>query len=82
VAGNYAFVKVQPNGRADVLYFGITDDLSDRIPKHECWPEAMTLGVTHVMAHSAPNAIARYAEERDLIAYWNPPMNVQHRTVG
>jgi hypothetical protein len=82
VAANYAFVKIHPNGQTDPLYFGITDDLSSRIPNHECWPEAQRLGVTHVMAHATPNALVRYTEERDLIAYWNPPMNVQHRTAG
>lgn len=81
VAGNYAFVKQLPNGNFTPLYFGETDDLRARIPAHECWDAAVRLGVTHVMAHTTPaGASSRLAEEADLIARWNPPLNVQHRT--
>ena len=38
--GNYAFVKLLANGSVVPLYFGKADDLRDRIPSHECWPEA------------------------------------------
>lgn len=81
--GNYAFVKQLPNGNFTPLYFGKADSLRDRIPSHECWPEAVRLGVTHLMGHTTPAGDdARCAEERDLIQRWNPPMNVQHRTAG
>jgi len=83
VGGNYCFAKQLPNGNFTPLYFGIADDLRVRIPGHELWEEAIRLGATHVMGHTTPDGdAARRAEERDLIAYWNPPLNIQHRTVG
>ena len=71
------FVKRTNNGWVSV-YIGIADDLSDRIPGHERWREAQLLGATHVMAHTHSNKAAREAEEKDLIGYWNPPLNTQH----
>jgi hypothetical protein len=35
------------------------------------------------MAHTTPaGVLARCGEEQDLIAEWNPALNVQHRTTG
>ncbi len=83
VAGNYMFVKQLPNGNFVPLYFGVADDLQARIPNHERWLEAARLGATYVMAHSTPaGEQSRLAEERDLIQYWNPPLNTQHRVAG
>lgn len=83
VAGNYTFVKRLPHGHYTPLYFGETNDCSDRIPNHELWNAAVMLGATHVMAHSTLGGVAaRRTEERDLIAFWNPPLNVQYRTTG
>lgn len=83
VAGNYAFVRQLPNGNFIPLYFGESENLKDRLSNHEVWPQARRLGATHVMTHTAPDGeLARFAEERDLIAQWNPPLNVQHRTAG
>jgi hypothetical protein len=81
--GNYALVRQLPNGNFSPLYFGLADSLQNRVPNHERWNDAIRLGVTHVMAHTTPAGDAvRIAEERDLIQRWNPPMNVQHRTLG
>ena len=83
VAGNYAFVKQLPNGNFVPLYFGESVNLNDRLGNHEVWPSAVRLGATHVMTHTTPaGEQARLAEERDLIARWNPVLNVQHRTTG
>jgi hypothetical protein len=83
VEGNYVFAKQLPNGNFVPLYFGVADDLRARIPGHEKWVEALLLGATHVMGHSTPaGEPARLAEERDLIQYWHPPLNVQHRQIG
>jgi hypothetical protein len=78
-AGNYMFVKPTNNGWVPV-YIGIADNLSERIPCHDRAPEAAKLGATRVMAHTSDNQAAREAEERDLIGYWNPPLNLQLRT--
>lgn len=78
VAGNYMFVRLANGGWVPV-YVGIGDDLSDRIPGHERWAEAVKLGATKVMAHTQSNLAKREAEEKALIKYWNPPLNTQHR---
>lgn len=80
VGGNYVIAKQTTPGHYVPLYFGEAGDLKARIPTHEQLPEAIKLGATHVMAHSTPSGVqARLDEERDLIGYWNPPLNVQHR---
>lgn len=81
--GNYVFARRLPNGNLVPLYFGEAGDLQARIPNHERWLQAFHLGATHVMAHSTPaGERARRAEERDLVQYWNPPLNVQQREIG
>jgi hypothetical protein len=83
LGGNYVFAKQLPTGNFMPLYFGVADDLQARIPNHERWAEACQLGATHVLAHTTPaGEQARLGEERDLIQYWNPPLNIQHRSVG
>jgi hypothetical protein len=83
VAGNYVFAKLLADGTYLPLYFGEAGDLQVRIPPHERWAEAARLGATHVMAHTTPaGEAARLAQEKDLIQYWNPPLNVQHRMTG
>jgi hypothetical protein len=83
VSGNYVFAKLLADNTYLPLYFGQADNLQARIPSHERWPEAVRLGATHVLAHSTlTGEPARLAEERDLIQYWNPPLNVQHRQIG
>jgi hypothetical protein len=78
--GNYAFVKKLANGNFVPLYFGESEDLQTRIPGHERWQEAARLGATHIMGHTTQGGEkSRCDEERDLIQYWNPPLNVQRR---
>lgn len=81
IAGNYMFVKQVQNGWVPV-YIGIADDLSNRLPSHERWADALAAGATRVMAHTNLNPDVRAAEEADLIGYWNPPLNTQHRTTA
>ena len=78
-AGNYMFLKPTAQGWVPV-YAGIADDLSSRLPNHEMAPAAYAAGATQVVAHLNPDHSARKAEERDLIGYWNPTCNTQHRT--
>lgn len=81
--GNYVFLKRLSNGNYVPLYFGETNSLRDRLPGHEVWPNAVRHGATDIACHTEPaGASARRAEEADLIAYWNPQLNQQHRTTG
>lgn len=84
VPGNYAFLKKLPNGTSyEALYIGQADNVQARLPNHERWNDALRAGATLVVAHSTQGGeAARLAEERDLIAKWNPPLNVHHRTTG
>lgn len=83
VAGNYVFAKLLQDGTYLPLYFGEAVDLQARIPSHERWQEAVRLGASHILAHTTQGGeSARQNEERDLIQYWNPPLNVQHRVTG
>ena len=81
VAGNYMFVRQTPQGWVPV-YIGVADDLSTRVPTHDRWDDAIQAGATHVMAHTNAVASERLAEEASLIAYWQPPLNTQHRGLG
>jgi hypothetical protein len=83
LAGNYVFAKQLPDGSYLPLYFGEAGDLQARIPTHERWAETVRLGATHILAHTTQGGeTARQNEERDLIQYWNPALNVQHRVTG
>jgi hypothetical protein len=81
-AGNYMFVR---NTQANLwvpIYIGVAVDLRARVMNHEVWAAAAKAGASRVMAHLQGNEAARIAEERDLIARWNPSLNTHHRTAG
>lgn len=80
--GNYGICVPNANGLIYPAYFGIAEDFRNRLPTHEKLSAAAALGQVTVMAHINFDAAMRAYEERDLIAFWNPPLNVQHRTVG
>lgn len=83
VPGNYAFLKPQPNNKYSPLYFGQAENLRDRLRNHDRWAEAVKAGATVIAAHTTPaGEQARLSEEKDLIAKWNPLLNVHHRTTG
>lgn len=79
VPGNYAFVRIE-RGAFNVLYFGETGDLSERLSGHPRLKEAEAMHMTHILAYPTyADEEARRAEEQDLIALWTPPLNVQHK---
>ncbi|WP_316226226.1 hypothetical protein [Bradyrhizobium sp. SZCCHNS3052] len=81
--GNYGFLKHIGNQRYTPLYFGQADSLRNRLLNHERWADAVRAGATVLVTHTTPaGEAARLSEEKDLIAKWNPPLNVQHRTTG
>lgn len=76
VPGNYIFAKETQPGRWTPIYAGETGDLSERFDNHHKMPCIRSQGPTHIHVHeSSTNAIARRAEERDIIDRWNPPCN-------
>jgi hypothetical protein len=79
---NYEFAKFTASTCGwTIFYIGEAANIRDRMLGHERWLEAVGLGATHVLAHvSSASEVVRRAEERDLIARYNPPLNVQHRT--
>lgn len=80
--GNYMFVRNTSGNLWLPVYIGIAADLRDRVMKHEMWAPAAKAGATRVMAHLQPDVKKREAEEKDLIARWNPSLNTHHRTTG
>ena len=80
--GNYCLAVRQASGLFLPAYFGIADDIKVRLPNHEHLQAARAYGELNVMAHLTPAGdAARKLEERDLIQFWNPPLNIQHRSV-
>lgn len=81
-AGNYMFVKQLANGNWLPVYIGQADDLSARLPNHERLADAKRAGASHLMTHTTPaGEQARLAEEKDLIEFWKPVLNTQHKKV-
>lgn len=82
VGGNYIFARLF-GGRLYPIYIGEGINLYTRIHGHERLQEIIRHGATHLMTHTTPaGETARLREERDLIARWNPPLNVHHRSTA
>jgi hypothetical protein len=47
------------------------------MPGHPQIAAAKRLGATHIFAHTNSNSAARMAEEADIVAYFQPPLNKQ-----
>jgi hypothetical protein len=64
-----------------LLYIGQCDSFQRRMQEHQrdLWKEATRLGATHVLARVNVDEASRLAEEKDLIRYYNPILNTQHR---
>jgi hypothetical protein len=80
VPGGYMFVRQTQPGFWYPVYIGIADNLAERLRNHERWRDAVACGASHVMLASNPVESMRRAEERDLISWYNPTCNIQHRT--
>jgi hypothetical protein len=83
VSGVYAFAGRDAQGIWRPLYIGQADTFRTRpMPpgNHERWAEAVRLGATHVHALTVPLAAMRDLVERRLIAAYQPPLNIHHRS--
>ena len=76
VAGNYCFAKETNPGYWSPIYFGETEDLSERFDYHHKIDCIKRNGATHIHAHkSSSDKKARCEEETDLVQKWAPICN-------
>ena len=74
--GNYIYAKRNFPTKWRVVYIGQTSSLSQRLASHEKEQSVIRQGgATHILAHLSANALARRAEETDLIRKYKPPFN-------
>ena len=74
VGGLYIFARMAGDGW-DPLYVGKTENFRMRLPAHERWEEARSLGATHVHALVVPLEADRVRLEAALIGLLEPSMN-------
>jgi hypothetical protein len=80
VAGIYIFAGLNPDRTLWMPYYtGQCDNFLNRIPSHEQWDKAQRLGATHVHAMTVQLEADRDSIEKELIRYFQPPLNVQLR---
>ena len=76
IPGNYCFAKETKPKTWTPIYFGETEDLSERFDNHHKMPCIKREGATHIHAHeSNADKKVRCAEEADLVAKRQPPCN-------
>lgn len=79
IGGVYVFCRA-PRTLLDgwrPLYIGQTHSFQERLSRHEQWPSASMLGADTVLAIVADRADLRDFIEADLIAAYQPRLNVQ-----
>lgn len=84
IAGIYTFLiipetdtqhptpSIQPYS---LLYVGITNDFYARLLTHHKIQQAIALGMTHIGILRKSSGRRRKTIERDLLKYYNPPLN-------
>lgn len=77
VAGIYIFAGINRQNQWIALYIGQCDSFQNRIPSHEKWDKAQSLGSAHVHAMVVSRQADRDAIEGDLIRSYQPPLNDQ-----
>lgn len=77
VAGIYIFAGLNQQNQWVPYYIGQADSFQDRIPSHEKWDKARSLGATHVHAKSVLQQSQRDLIERQLIQGFQPQLNTQ-----
>ena len=77
VAGIYIFAGINRQDYWVPLYVGQCGSFQDRIPSHEKWDRAQSLGATHVHAMVVSKQADRDLIEKDLIQSYQPPLNDQ-----
>ena len=80
VGGCYAFIgRIGLLSDWQIYYIGQTECFADRMPPcHDRWDEAAKLGATRIAALVVPDPLIRDFQERDMLAFYNPPLNIRH----
>jgi predicted GIY-YIG superfamily endonuclease len=79
VAGIYIFAGANQQNAWVPVYIGQCDSFQNRIPSHEKWDKAQSLGATHVHAMVVSKQADRDVIEKALIQAYQPPLNIQHK---
>jgi hypothetical protein len=79
VAGIYIFAGVDSQNYWVPYYIGQADSFQDRIPSHEKWDKAQSLGATHVHTKTVSQQFERDKIEQELIQNFQPSLNVYFR---
>jgi len=77
VSGIYIFAGLNLHNQWVPYYIGQCDSFQNRIPSHEQWDRARSLGATHVHARAVPPVATRIAIEAELILAYQPWLNTQ-----
>lgn len=76
IPGIYLICGINSANQWVPLYIGQASSLSDRIPSHERWDEAIRHGATHIHARVVHLQSDRDTIERLLIQTFKPKLNV------
>ena len=84
VGGIYIFCGFNKNNEWVAIYIGETGEgptgnFRSRMSGHEKCEKAKSLGATHIHALMEEDKDLRKAMEEQLIAYYEPPLNKEHR---
>jgi len=79
VAGVYIFCGVNSQNQWTPFYIGQASSFQDRLPSHEIWNKAQSLGATHVHARVVSPGFQRDSLEAELIQKYQPPLNTQSK---
>jgi len=77
VAGIYIFAGINQQNQWNPYYIGQCDNFQNRIPSHEKWDTAQSLGATHIHAMAVPSQADRDLIEQVLIQAYQPALNVR-----
>jgi excinuclease UvrABC nuclease subunit len=79
VGGIYIFAGLNQQNQWVPYYIGKADSFANRIPSHEQWDKARSLGATHVHARTVEQEAERDRIEPELIRKFQPRLNTQLR---
>ena len=79
VGGIYIFAGLNQQNQWVPYYIGKADSFQNRIPSHEQWDKARSLGASRVHARTVAQETERDRIEAELIRAFQPRLNAQLR---